>query len=431
RWEVRASVIGTVTGTGTGDTSCVPPTGHHLEQQGGRLRIRDGDAVVCDVPAASLADGAPVYDRPMRAPEDLRDRLADDPTASEGCGDCGADLRAMLLDPSWVYRQYDHQLFLNTVVGPGGDAALLRLAGPGLPPSERGLAVTTDSAPRWCAIAPREGVGLVLAESVANLACVGAIPVAVVNCLNFGDPEHPEVMWQLSETVDGLADACGAFGLPVVGGNVSLYNETTGADILPTPVLGVLGLVERLRRAPPSAALSEGASVVLLGWRRAVGELAYPLGGSRWAVERRGRRHGALPALAYGPNSLLCAFVRSLVAAIVAGEPGAPGLVEGVHDVSGGGIAVALAEMAIAGDVGVRVVGLGGHCELFTELPSRTLVATTRPTELCAHAAKAGVPAEVIGLAGGARFVVEGLVDVPLAELAQVSGSLAERLSQS
>jgi phosphoribosylformylglycinamidine synthase II len=429
RWEVRASVIGTVT-DGATHGSAVETTAGELS---GRLRIRDGGTVVGDVPAASLADGAPMYDRPMRAPAALPTWRADDPTASERRGDCAAELRAMLLDPSWVYRQYDHQLFLNTVVGPGGDAALLRLAGPGLPPSERGVAVTTDSAPRWCAIDPRAGVGLVLAESVANLACVGAAAVAVVNCLNFGNPEHPEVMWQLSETVDGLADACRAFGLPVIGGNVSLYNESTGADILPTPVLGVLGLVERLRRRPPPVALAADASVVLLGRRRASGDVPHPLGGSRWAVECRGRRHGALPALDHAAHSRLTGFVASLVAAAAGREPEDPGdagLVGGVHDVSGGGLALALAEMAVIGGVGVRVAGVEGHQELFTELPSRVVVTTGRPGELCARAEEAGVPAEVIGIGGGDRFVVEQLVDVPVTELSQAwAGSLAGKLA--
>ena len=450
RWEVRASVIGTVSDGEAHRTSDTGPrrgwrappdeTATLQPAPAGRLRVRDGDDVVGEVPAASLAGDAPVYDRPMRPPPDLAKRRADDPTASEPLGDCGAELRALLIDPSWVYEQYDHQLFLNTVVGPGGDAALLRLAGPGLPPSERGVAVTTDSAPHWCSIDPRAGVALVLAESVANLACVGAAAVAVVNCLNFGNPEHPEVMWQLSETVDGLADACRAFGLPVIGGNVSLYNESTGVDIPPTPVLGVLGLVERLRRRPPPAAFSAGSSVVLLGRRRADGGVPHPLGGSRWAVECRARRGGELPVLDHEAHGRLTGLVTGLVAEIVAGgahrtgEGGPAGagenlLLDGVHDVSAGGLAVALAEMAIAGGVGVRVAGVEGHGELFTELPSRILAATKRPQELCARAADAGVAAEVIGIVEGDRFVVEGLVDVPVLELsAAFSGSLAKRL---
>ena len=250
KWEVRASVIGTVTAP--------DPDG------GGRLRIlqgRDGP-VLADVPAASLSDDAPLYDRPRRAPV----RAAPEPPpAPPTAAECAGDLLALLRSARWVWNQYDHQLFLNTVAGPGGDAALLRLAGPGLPRSDRGVAVTTDSNPRACALNPRAGTALVLAEGVANLACVGARAVAVVNCLNFGNPEHAEVMWELSECIDGLAEACRALSLPVIGGNVSLYNESGGADIDPTPVLGVLGLVDAVHARPPGLAWADGDAVVLLG----------------------------------------------------------------------------------------------------------------------------------------------------------------------
>src|SRR5271155_5818559 len=251
KWEVRATVVGTV---------MKPQPGG-----GGRLRIRDGmdGPVLADVPAASLSDDAPLYDRPRQAPVHGVSEPPAPPT------DCAADLLALLRSPGWVYRQYDHQLFLNTVAGPGADAALLRLAGPGLPPSDRGVALTTDSNPRACALDPRGGPALVLAEGVANLACVGATPAAVVNCLNFGNPEHPEVMWQLSECIDGMTEACRALALPVIGGNVSFYNESGGSDIDPTPVLGVLGLVDTVHAPPPGLAGAAGDTRVLLGPRAA------------------------------------------------------------------------------------------------------------------------------------------------------------------
>ena len=207
---------------------------------------------------------------------------------------------ALLTDPSWVHRQYDHQLFLNTVDGPGGDAAVLRLAAPGLPPSDRGLALTTDSNPAWCAIDPRAGTAATVAEGALNVACAGARPLAVVNCLNFGNPEHPEVMWQLSQAIDGMSEACLALGLPVIGGNVSLYNESGGMDIDPTPVIGVLGLIDRLTVRPPGVTLVEDASLVLLDASvgASAGRRSPPsLAGSRWAVEIRGHRAGTLPAL--------------------------------------------------------------------------------------------------------------------------------------
>jgi phosphoribosylformylglycinamidine synthase len=308
-----------------------------------------------------------------------------------------------------VYRQYDHQLFLNTVEGPGGDAALLKLAGPGLPESVRGIAVSTDSAPRWCALDPAQGVGLVIAESLSNLACVGARGVAVVNCLNFGNPEHPEVMWQLSETVDGMTAACLAFGLPVIGGNVSLYNESGGRDIDPTPVVGLLGLVDELRRRPPGAQWRVGDTLVLLGAQRSSGPVPFPLGGTRWAVERAGHRRGSLPVLDVAAHRAVVDLVASVVSSGVAGGSA---LLSGVHDVSGGGLAMALAEMAARSGVGAVVEGIEGPDELFCEVPGRFVVAVPDADsldELSARASAAGVPCEVLGHVAGGRLVVRGL----------------------
>src|SRR5271155_373612 len=243
KWEVRATIIGHV----------VEPTLDANGRAVAMLRVRmgfDGE-VLAAVPASSLADEAPLYDRAMARPAGQDAINADDPSDDEPGGSPNDDLLDLLVDPAWIYRQYDSQLFLNTVVGPGRDAALLRLAGPGLPYSERGIALSTDSNPRWCALDPRAGTALTVAESVANLACVGATAKAVVNCLNFGNPEHPEVMWQLSESIDGMTEACLGLGLPVIGGNVSLYNESGGNDIDPTPVIGVLGLVDELAARPP------------------------------------------------------------------------------------------------------------------------------------------------------------------------------------
>ncbi len=411
RWEVRATVIGTVTAP--------DPAG------GGRLRIRDGreGPVLADVPAASLSDDAPLYDRPRRAP----DRLAAAPLAPPAAGECAGDLLELLRSARWVWSQYDHQLFLNTVAGPGADAALLRLAGPGLPPSARGVAVTTDSNPRACALDPRAGTALVLAEGVANLACVGAAPVAVVNCLNFGNPEHAEVMWELSECIDGLAEACRALSLPVIGGNVSLYNESGGADIDPTPVLGVLGLVDAVHARPPGLAWSAGDAVVLLG-ARAAADGSLPLDGTRWATERCARRSGGgtVPAVDFAAHSALCAFVAGLVADQIGGAGG--DLVQAVHDVSGGGLGVALAEMTAAAAVGC-VLEVGDPAELFTELPSRIVVATSDPDELCARAVAQGIPAAVLGRAGGDRFRLGGLVDLPVGALEEAEeGNLARAL---
>ena len=367
RWEVRASVVGTVTGSG-------------------RLRILstyDGE-VLADVPAKSLEDDAPLYDRPRRAPSTPSELgVAVAPIgATAHQHSPGTRVLGLLADTTWVWSQYDHQLFLNTVVGPGGDATVLRLKHPttGVD-TGRALALTTDGNHRWCAVDPRVGTAWVVAESMLNLACVGARPLAVVNCLNFGNPEHPEVMWQLSEAVDGMGEACRALHIPVVGGNVSLYNESRGRDIDPTPVIGMLGIIDRLGDSrPPSVGLSDGDRVVVLG----------PAAGT---------------ALDYDIHR----NVGELVASLVNDR-----LVEGVHDVSEGGLALTLAEMAVRSQVGFRV----DASDLFVESPSRVLVSVPAANlrEVHRRHVEARADAELLGEAGGDRLVIEGQFDIELDE---------------
>ncbi|HEY5272710.1 MAG TPA: phosphoribosylformylglycinamidine synthase subunit PurL, partial [Acidimicrobiales bacterium] len=233
RWEIEASVIGKVTEVGSNAV--------------GRLRILSGSDVLADVPAGALADEGPRYHRPIAPPDDRNERGADNPRRFATGESIDADLLTLLSDPAWIYRQYDHQLFVNTVFGPGeADAALLKLSGPGVAWTGKALALSADGNPRWCAVDPFEGAARLVAESALNVACAGARPVALVNCLNFGNPEHPSVMWELSSTIDGISAACIALSIPVVGGNVSLYNESAGADIDPTPVVAVLGLLDEL-----------------------------------------------------------------------------------------------------------------------------------------------------------------------------------------
>lgn len=433
RWEVTATAIGRVT-------------------DDGMLRIRSGadGEVLAEVPASTLHDDAPSYDRPMQPPPDLEARRGIDPattvqtapaeraadtepdaapssghSASDGParahdGDaCNADLLAMLADPRWVYRQYDHQLFLNTVVGPGHDATLLRLRDPRTgTPTGRGLAVTTDGNHRWCHADPCGGTAMVVAEAALNIACVGADPLTLVNCLNFGNPTHPEVMWQLSESIDGMAAACDAFGIPVVGGNVSLYNETNGANIAPTPVVCMLGTHPDLRRRPATMdQIGPAHDLVLLtaagsdrqdATGNAAGSSAdarrkpVPMGGSRWAWERAGCRDGALPELDLADVVATARFVAEAVR---------DGLVAAAHDVADGGIAVAIAEMCCHADTGVqaRVPALGGPAEatraLFAEPPGRVLAAVGRDAfdGLAAAAAAAGAHCHRIGQFGGSR----------------------------
>jgi phosphoribosylformylglycinamidine synthase len=343
----------------------------------------------------------------MARPADFEERAEDDPRRLPAPADCGDDLLALLVDPVWVYRQYDHQLFLNTVEGPGGDAALLRLRAPGVPGgAPRAMALSTDGNGAWCALDPRAGTAALVAESALNVACTGARPAALVNCLNFGNPEHPEVMWQLSEAIDGMAEACRALAVPVIGGNVSLYNESRGRDIDPTPVVGTLGLVDHLDRRPPGVALTEGSHILLLG-----GLDAAVLAGSRWADERHGHRGGTLPALDLEAHGRLINLLVGLL-----GQPARVAGIDGVHDVSDGGLGVALAEMAVRSGVGFVVEAVADHVGLFAEGPSRVLlcVAPSDVATVEGRAAEAGIACTRLGRAGGDRLVVAGLVDVPL-----------------
>jgi len=414
RWEVRATVVGHV----------VEPVTDESGNSVGMLRIRDGfdGEVLAAVPARSLADEAPLYDRTRERPSSL-DAVLDDDPADEPHDSSNEDLLSLLVDPGWVYRQYDSQLFLNTVVGPGRDAALLRLAGPGLPVSTRGIALSTDSNPRWCALDPRLGTALTIYESVANLACVGAVAKAVVNCLNFGNPEHPSVMWQLSEAIDGMADACGALGLPVIGGNVSLYNESGGSDIDPTPVVGLLGVLDHLVAPPPGWNWKAGDELVLVGVRRAVGARSFPLGGSRWAT-RRGRRGGRLSEIEVSTLRATLDFVVGEVAGICGGLASD---VTAVHDVSGGGIAAALAEMVAVTRVGAQVVELDDFAELFSEFPGRFIVATSDVDAFATRATTAGVPFVPLGTSGGERLTIGSMIDLSVAQIADTRGGALEQ----
>jgi phosphoribosylformylglycinamidine synthase subunit PurL len=394
RWEVDASVVGRVTDSG-------------------RFRVYDGvfdenggaAAPLADVPVESLGDG-PLYDRPRTRPEGQDALQAADPapelaTRFPAGTDVSGELLALLATPtiadkSWVWRQYDHQLFLNTVAGPGSDAAVLRLKG-----TDRALALTTDGKARFCRLDPRTGGRLAVLEAARNVSCVGARPLALVNCLNFGNPEHPEVMWQFTEVLAGMIEACAELEIPVVGGNVSFYNESLGRDIDPTPVVGLLGLVDELDDTPPPAAITDGARIVVLG------ETATELGGSEWAAVVHGLE-GGMPPRAAAAARTLHELVRSLVGS---------GLVDGVHDCADGGLAVALAEMAIAGECGFDVE-IGGALECFSESASRVVCAVDAVLvdEVLARAATAGVAAVDVGAAAGDRLVARGAFDVPLAD---------------
>jgi phosphoribosylformylglycinamidine synthase len=333
--------------------------------------------------------------------------------------DTHKDVLAYVLDVlrnrAWVYRQYDSQLFLNTVFGPGqADAALMRLAAPGVATTSRGFAITTDGNHRWCAVDPRIGTAMLVLEATMNLACVGAKAKALVDNLNFGNPEHPEVMWQLSESIDGMAEACVALDLPVVGGNVSLYNESGGKNIHPTPVVGVVGLVDELVRRPASIAADDDGVIVHIGPMPAPDS---SLAGSRWAW-RAGQQHGSLPAVDYDMHERVLDTIVELV--------NEPNLLLAVHDVADGGLAVALAEVAVRSGRGVQLddTFAGDPSALVGELPSRAIVVVPagREGNIIIRAAANGVAAQVVGRLQGSTFSLtsDGGDAVDLGELRNV-----------
>jgi phosphoribosylformylglycinamidine synthase len=367
--------------------------------------------VVADIPVSVLVDDAPKYERPMRAatpPADLTE--AERP----GVGDLRAALERLLARPTiaskhWVYRQYDHMVRTGTVVRPGqGDAAVVRL-----PETPRGIAISVGCNGRACALDPYRGAAMAVAEAALNLACVGAVPSATTDCLNFASPERPEVMWSFSQAIDGLADACRALDTPVVSGNVSFYNEKEGRGINPTPMVGLVGLMAEAARARGSAFLAPHRAVVLLG------PAAMALGGSEWLAANDVPLRGPLAPLDLGLH-------RRVVDTLLAAH--AAGLVDSAHDVSEGGLAVALAECTFEHGVGAELTlppAAAVDVQLFGEGPSTVLVSTTDADALVAAARAAEVPAFVLGLTGGARLVLRDagnqvLIDAPVDGLREV-----------
>ncbi|HVS63041.1 MAG TPA: phosphoribosylformylglycinamidine synthase subunit PurL [Thermoanaerobaculia bacterium] len=375
----------------------------------GRARLTFAGEVVADMPVRALVDQAPVYERPVRALE-----LAAAPAELPECHDPVAALAALLATPelgdkSWICNQYDSTVRGNTVVGPGGDAAVLRLEG-----TPSALALTSDVNPVYCALDPRAGGRQAVAEAARNLACVGATPIGLTDCLNFGNPERPEIAWQLRECIRGMAEACRELAVPVVSGNVSLYNETEGRSIHPTPTVAMVGLLEELpadawstRRGSFS---SSGDRVVLLGEDRE------ELGGSAFARLLHDLEAGTPPVVDLASERRLAELLR---------RAHGSGLLTMAHDLSEGGLAIALAEACFGGGVGVLVeVGLSPRA-LFSETQARAIVATPPGSveALLELAETIGVPALDAGSVGGDRLVVRfdgGVLDSALDGLHRV-----------
>ena len=376
----------------------------------GKLRVLDHGRVVAEIPAHAIAEEGPRYERPIAAPASP-DGAAGPfvEFASEGA-DLTENFRELLASPAvaskyWITEQYDSMVRTNTRFGPGAsDAAVLRLK-----ETERGLALSTDGNGRWCFLSPRLGAMHAVAEAARNVACAGARPVAATNCLNFGNPEKPEVMWQFSEAVDGIAEACRALEIPITGGNVSFYNETLGKPIYPTPILGVLGVLEDADFAVGSAFDKEGDAIVLLDGADSAGARAgdsrVEFSSSEYAKTTQGIVAGVPPAIDLAAEKRLIECLVSLASA---------GLILSAHDVSDGGPAVTIAESCFASGGLSADVNLTGDTELaevtlFGERGARAVVSLSAASlaRLDAVAAQYGVAANRIGTVTRSEFRIQ------------------------
>ena len=377
KWELDFAVIGHVTDTG-------------------RMVLKWRGETVCDIPLAPLADEAPLYDRP-HVPTPPAKALVDVPE----CKDIAADLVALMGSPDiasrrWIWEQYDHMVGADTVQRPGGDAAVVRVHG-----TDKALAMTTDCTPRYCFADPVEGGKQAIAEAWRNLSAVGATPLAVTNCLNFANPQRPEIMGQIVGCLDGMSEACRALDFPIVSGNVSLYNESKatggGSAILPTPAIGGVGLLRDWTKSATIAFKGSGDVILAVGTRRG------HLGQSLWLREVHGREEGPPPRVDLDAEKKAGDLVRT---AILAGQ------LTAVHDVSDGGVAVTLAEMALAGNIGAmidRKQPFDCAGSFFAEDQGVYVVTVDDAAllDFLAAAQDAGVEVEPLGRTGGKRLIFE------------------------
>ena len=406
RWEVPWAFIGRVTGDGL-------------------AHIWDGEEEVARVPVPLVTE-APQYTREGVPPAELAQLQSFDPGSLPELRDANAALLRLLAAPTiaskrWIYRQYDQSVLTNTVAEAGDAAAVMRVRG-----SRKGIAFCTDGNGRYCHLDPYAGGAMAVAEAARNVVCVGARPIAITDCLNFGHPERPEVYYQMQQVIGGMASACEKLGIPVISGNVSLYNETGGEPVYPTPVIGMLGLLDDVTRRCSLTFAREGQELFLLGGDPRSATLtgdAATLAGSEYLKEMHdlvaGRPHIDLDLEARLQQAALAAMDEGLVAA--------------AHDCAEGGLAVALAELCLAADVGPDGSGLelAGRVDaaLFGEAPSRLVVAVAASAgqRLAEIAAAHDVPIVRIGTLGGRRLALGGQVDLPLAEVAQAYGGGLER----
>jgi phosphoribosylformylglycinamidine synthase II len=387
KWDLEAVIIGQVT-------------------DGDRLKVRAGGEIVVDVPVDSIVNLCPLYDRPSRRPAYLDDLSFDLPPAKESYGEDYLKVLGspLIANKEWAYRQYDHMVQVNTVFLPGAGASLLRLKG-----RDFGIALTLDGNSLYTYLDPLNGGRIAVAEACRNLACVGARPVGVTNCLNFGNPEKPEIMWQFQKAIEGISEACRTFDIPVTGGNVSFYNDTEGGSIQPTPVLGIVGVIDDISRAVSPGFKGDGQTILLLG--RSKDEL----GGSEYLRTVHGLKKGV-------PPQIDLSFEKAVQDVCIAAID--KGLIQSAHDISEGGLAVCLAEGSFfsAAHTGFAVSlkdAVRTDALLFGETQSRIIV-TAKPEHLAALkdlALEKGIPLTELGVTGGDRLTIRHqgrtVVDVP------------------
>jgi phosphoribosylformylglycinamidine synthase len=370
-----------------------------------RFVVKHRGEVVADLPIKELGDEAPLYDRPHIANTHLAVIAPESVAAPMANADALVKLVGSpdLCSKRWVWEQYDHLILGNTVQKPGGDAAIVRvLEGP------KGLALTSDVTPRYCEADPVEGGKQAVAEAWRNITAVGGLPLAITDNLNFGNPERPEAMGQLVGCIRGIGEACRALDFPVVSGNVSLYNETNGRGILPTPTIGGVGLMDDVT-VHATIGFRTAGQVVLL-----IGETKGWLGQSIYLRDIAGREEGAPPPVDLAAEKRNGDFVRGLIR---------DGSVHTVHDLSDGGLAVALAEMAMAGDVGAEIdalpAGVPAHAALFGEDQARYVLAApaAEADAILAMARTAGVPALKIGVTRGGALTLPDEKPISIADL--------------
>jgi len=370
--------------------------------EGNNLTLTFGGETVADLPLPSLADDAPNYDRPHVATPTQPD------VHIPQSDDLNADIMALigganLCSRRWIWEQYDHRVMGDTVQAPGGDAAIVRVHG-----STKALAISTDCTPRYVQADPIMGGRQAVAETYRNICAVGGTPLAITNCLNFGNPERPEIMGQFVGAIQGMGEACKTLHYPVISGNVSLYNETNGIGIMPTPAIGGVGVLANVSRRADMAFKTEGEAIILLGETKA--ELAQSL----YARDLHGIQNGPAPVVDLDAELAHGSFVRQLIEA---------GKLTTAHDLSSGGLIAGLADMALAGSLGARIdldlATLDATTWLFSESQARYLIALPADDAdaVLAQAAQAGITAMRIGTTGGDRLVVGDGVDLPLAEL--------------